>query len=211
MFVLAVQTEIFDTGYCWMVHLSFLTSHNLLFFRFCKTSTKNNIFGFSVVFSRKIAQISIFKVEYLENGSADLNDFGPILQDFERPFGWNQLVLALQFSFKHGLIDEQGINNIAGLLTCRYIRPCIFLDFVCDRPCFFVYTVVEWKVISPKRTCDVKTMCYIVFMTHSLHWRYIKTALQEYVIIPITYNIHQFLFTLLSQNKWQNKECYNKK
>ena len=26
-------------------------------------------------------------------------------------------------------------------------------------------------------------MCYIVFITNSLHWRYIKTALQEYVII----------------------------
>ena len=25
-------------------------------------------------------------------------------------------------------------------------------------------------------------MCYIVFISHSLHWHYIKTALQEYVI-----------------------------
>ena len=33
------------------------------------------------------------------------------------------------------------------------------------------------------RTCDVKTMCNIVFISHSLHWRYIKTALQEYVIM----------------------------
>ena len=48
MFVLAVQTEIFDTGYCWIVHLSFLTSHNLLFFRFCKTSKKTT---FSVFLS----------------------------------------------------------------------------------------------------------------------------------------------------------------
>ena len=32
------------------------------------------------------------------------------------------------------------------------------------------------------RTYDVKTMCYIVFISHSLHWRYIKTALQAYVI-----------------------------
>ena len=32
------------------------------------------------------------------------------------------------------------------------------------------------------RTFDVKTMCYIVFISHSLHWHYIKTALQEYVI-----------------------------
>ena len=35
------------------------------------------------------------------------------------------------------------------------------------------------------RTCDVKIMCYIVFITHGLHWRYIKTALQEYVIIDV--------------------------
>ena len=26
-------------------------------------------------------------------------------------------------------------------------------------------------------------MCYIVFISHSLHWLYIKIALQEYVII----------------------------
>ena len=30
--------------------------------------------------------------------------------------------------------------------------------------------------------CDVKTMCYIVFISHSLHWRYIKIALRKYVI-----------------------------
>ena len=36
--------------------------------------------------------------------------------------------------------------------------------------------------------CDVKTMSYIVFISRSLHWRYIKTALQEYVtIIDILY------------------------
>ena len=37
---------------------------------------KNNIFGFCVVFSSKIVQISIFKVEYFENDLADFNDFG---------------------------------------------------------------------------------------------------------------------------------------
>ena len=47
---------------------------------------KNNIFGFSVVFSHIIAQISFFKVEYLKNGLADFNDFGLILQDSEQPF-----------------------------------------------------------------------------------------------------------------------------
>ena len=49
---------------------------------------------------RKIVQISIFKVEYLENSLAYFDDFGLILQDFERPFRWNKLVLALQVSFK---------------------------------------------------------------------------------------------------------------
>ena len=29
---------------------------------------------------------------------------------------------------------------------------------------------------------DIKTMCYIVFISQSLHWHYIKIALQEYVI-----------------------------
>ena len=28
-------------------------------------------------------------------------------------------------------------------------------------------------------------MCYIVFISHSLHWRYIKIALGDYVIIQI--------------------------
>ena len=31
--------------------------------------------------------------------------------------------------------------------------------------------------------CDVNTMCYIVFISHSLHWRYIKIALRKYVIM----------------------------
>ena len=100
MFVSGLQTEIFETVYCLIVHLSFLTSHNLLFFSMCKTSKKNNIFGFSVVLSRKTVQMPIFKVEYLENGLADFNDFGVILQDFGRPFRCDQLVWALQFPFK---------------------------------------------------------------------------------------------------------------
>ena len=36
MLVLALQTEILDTSYCWIVHLSFLMLHNLLFFRLKK-------------------------------------------------------------------------------------------------------------------------------------------------------------------------------
>ena len=45
-------------------------------------------------------QILIFKVEYLENDLADFDNYDLILQDFERPFRLNQLVLALHFSFK---------------------------------------------------------------------------------------------------------------
>ena len=36
--------------------------------------------------------------------------------------------------------------------------------------------------------CDVTTMCYMVFVSHSLHWQYIKIALQEYVIKVVTTN-----------------------
>ena len=63
MFVLAVQTEIFDTGYCWIVHLSFLTSHNLLFFKFCKTSKKTTFSGF----------LSFFLVKSPKSQSLKLN------------------------------------------------------------------------------------------------------------------------------------------
>ena len=86
MYVSGLQTEIFETVYCWIAHLPFLTSHNLLFFSLFKTSKKNQHFRFSVVFSRKFVQISIFKGEYFENGLADFNDFCLILQDFEWPF-----------------------------------------------------------------------------------------------------------------------------
>ena len=71
------------------MQFSFVTSQSLLLSIFCKTS-KNNIFGFSIVFSwktpGKTVQILIFKVELLENDLVDFDDFGLILQDFERPF-----------------------------------------------------------------------------------------------------------------------------
>ena len=47
------------------------------------------------------------------------------------------------------------------------------------------------------QTCDVKTMCYIVFISHSLHWHYIKTALQEYVINGV---IDQFKVLLIDRD-----------
>ena len=130
----------------------------------------------------------------------------------------------MSLNIKHGLIDEQDINNIAGLLARSYIRPCTFLDLcfvslvilLLNRKSFApnvssfssnnlsiskarskypVMSSILWNnfvshgltkerenLIFESRTCDVKTMCYIVFISHSLHWRYIKTALQECVI-----------------------------
>ena len=52
-------------------------------FQFVQNLQKHH-FRFSVVFPRKTVQI--FQVEYLENSSADFNEFGLILQGFERPF-----------------------------------------------------------------------------------------------------------------------------
>ena len=61
MLVLALQTEIFYAGYCWIVHLSFLTSHDLLFFMFCKTFKKTT---FSVFLSFFLVKLS--KFQYLK-------------------------------------------------------------------------------------------------------------------------------------------------
>ena len=38
------------------------------------------------------------------------------------------------------------------------------------------------EISNVRFRCDVKTMCYIIFISYSLHWRSIKIALQEYVI-----------------------------
>ena len=86
MFVFGLVTEIFWTVYCLIVHLAFLTSHTVYCLSACAKPLKKQYFRFSVIFPRKTVQVLIFKVEYLENGLADLNDFGLILQDFERPF-----------------------------------------------------------------------------------------------------------------------------
>ena len=39
-------------------------------------------------------------------------------------------------------------------------------------------------------------MCYIVFISHSLHWHYIKTALQENVIKENIHIINISIYTL---------------
>ena len=45
-------------------------------------------------------------------------------------------------------------------------------------------------------------MCYIAFISYSLHWRYIKTALQEYVMITfITISWLEVFFILENWSK----------
>ena len=66
MFVSGLQKEIFETVYCSIVHLSFLTSHSPLFFSLCITSIKATSSVFLSFFSRK---------------TVDFDDFGLILQD----------------------------------------------------------------------------------------------------------------------------------
>ena len=56
------------------------------------------------------------------------------------------------------------------------------------------------------QTCDVKTMCYIVFISHSLHWHYIKTALQEYVIITGKTLPKQAYFLHKLRHAWGSEE-----
>ena len=99
------------------------------------------MFRFCVVFSRKIVQISIFKVEYLENGLADFNDFCLILQDFERSFRWNQIVLGSQFSFNRVYLIENFknktklpcIQTLAGVTVVVFLSETIILISYVDQ------------------------------------------------------------------------------
>ena len=102
MSVFGLQTEIFQIVYYFIVHLPFVTLHNLLFLRLSKASKKQYSRGFLLFFSRKTIQILIFKVRYFENDLTDFNDFGLILQDFERHFRSNQRVSPSQFLSKQG-------------------------------------------------------------------------------------------------------------
>ena len=54
--------------------------------QFLQDFQKTTFSVFLSFFSRKSVEISIFKVEYLEHGLADFNDFSLILQEFERLF-----------------------------------------------------------------------------------------------------------------------------
>ena len=56
------RRKYFCTGYCWIVHLSFLTSHNLLFFRSCKTSKKTTFSVFLSFFVVKLSKSQSLKL-----------------------------------------------------------------------------------------------------------------------------------------------------
>ena len=73
---------------CLLFNCAFIIADVIQFIvlQFLQNLYKNSIFGFSVVYSRKGVQVSIFEVEYLENGLTDFSDFGLILQDYEWPF-----------------------------------------------------------------------------------------------------------------------------
>ena len=122
MFVSALQTEIFDICYCWIVHLSFLTSHNLLFFTFCKTSKKTT---FSVF-------LSLFLVKLSKSQSLKLN--------ISRT-AWPVLMILVSFCrILNGLSDEidlfwrcsSPLNGMISWFSC--LDSCAFqLSFFVDR------------------------------------------------------------------------------
>ena len=87
-FYLCIRSTDGNIRYCLLLICAFIISDvtQSIVLRVCAKRLKNHIFDFSVFFSRKIVQISIFEVEYLGNSLADFNYFGLILQDFERPF-----------------------------------------------------------------------------------------------------------------------------
>ena len=73
---------------CLLLNCAFIISDvtQSIVLQFVQNFYKTTFSVFQSFFSRKIVQISIFKVEYLENGLADFNEFGLILQAFERSF-----------------------------------------------------------------------------------------------------------------------------
>ena len=129
MFVLAVQTEIFDTGYCWIVHLSFLTSHNLLFFRFCKTSKKTTFSVFLSFFLVKSPKSQSLKLNISRTAwpilmilvsfcriLSGLSDEINLFWRCSSPLMWkeNKLLPQILFSLPNniGLLNNFGCQNL---------------------------------------------------------------------------------------------------
>ena len=109
------------------MHLAFLTSHNLLF-SVCQNLLETTFWVFLSFSSRKTVQILIFEVEYLENGSADFNDFGLIL---------------------HGLSDEINLFRrcssplsllLGSILSFPQNLNCVILEFhLLSGVCLFLW------------------------------------------------------------------------
>ena len=146
MFVLAVQTEIFDTGYCWIVHLSFLTSHNLLFFRFCKTSKKTT---FSVF-------LSFFLVKSPKSQSLKLN--------ISRT-AWPILMILVSFCrILNGLSDEINLFwRCSSPLTISITFVRIFQQttdrYIWSRPSLLICCVVRFlELLKMQCACACVTI-----------------------------------------------------
>ena len=95
MSVLALQTEIFETGYIVILNCAFIISDvtQSIVLQFLQNFLKKRIF----------LVLPFFLVKLSKSQFSCL-----ILQDFERPLRWNQLVLALQFSFnKNSFIQHE--------------------------------------------------------------------------------------------------------
>ena len=69
---------------------------------------------------------------------ADFKDFGLILQDFERPFRRNQLVLALQFSFK----DRISCYTVCVIVICLLYQ-------IMNNTVILKFSVCQISLISP--------------------------------------------------------------
>ena len=139
MVVLGLQTEILETVYCLIVHLSFVTLHNPLFFSFCKTWIKT----FSVFLSFFLGKLPKSQSLKLSISRTAWRILGLILQDFERSFKWNQLVLALHFS----LIKS---DDLAGFIW-------LF---------FYLWSQDIQAVISDHSICWFESLTIVLYIQH---------------------------------------------
>ena len=73
----------------------------------------------------------IFKVEHLENGSADFNEFWSHFKDFERPVRRNQLLLDSQFSVKATKYNHTDERQISEFIAKQDLHQKAMLHLQC--------------------------------------------------------------------------------
>ena len=131
MFVSSLPTEIFETVYCLIVHLSFLTSHSPLLFSLCKASWKTTTFLdlLSFFFLGKLPKFRSLKLN-MSRMAEWFCDFWYHFVGFERPFRWSQLVSALPFSF-NASINSKREHPPPGNFFLGSRKPCPGTKFFC--------------------------------------------------------------------------------